>query len=367
GARCWASSAPPSTSTTTASCTAFASVTASISRSRTSCRSASRPVSRCASTACSTPSARISRWRRRSAHGSMPSASPTRARRACRSPSSPGPPDPMSALAPERRSGREGLAPAFAAARARFGLVVLLLALAAAGWWWTFGQMRGMDDGPWTGLGSIGWFLAVWVVMMAAMMFPSVAPTVALYARMTRERSQLLPLLFSSGYLVAWAGVGVGAFAIGVAGSRIAGDVLAWDRAGRWVAGATLVAAAVYEMTPLKDVCLGKCRSPLGFLLGSWRGGRTGAVRMGAAHGAWCVGCCWALMASLFALGVMSVAWMAFVAALIAAEKLLPWRRAATYGTAALLLALAVLLLAAPGAVPGLTIPAHHAMPEMTG
>ncbi|MFL5928718.1 MAG: DUF2182 domain-containing protein [Gaiellaceae bacterium] len=252
---------------------------------------------------------------------------------------------------------RAGLAPALSAVRARLGLVALLFALAAVGWWWTIRQMTGMDGGPWTGLGTFGWFFGVWVVMMAAMMFPSVAPTVALYARMTRERSQLLPLLFSSGYLVAWAGVGVGAFAIGVAGSRIAGDVLAWDRAGRWVAGATLVAAAVYEMTPLKDVCLGKCRSPLGFLLGSWRGGRTGAVRMGAAHGAWCVGCCWALMASLFALGVMSVAWMAFVAALIAAEKTIPHRRAAVYATAAILLGLGVLMLAAPDLIPALTIP----------
>jgi predicted metal-binding membrane protein len=78
---------------------------------------------------------------------------------------------------------------------------------------------------------------------------------------------------------------------------------------------------------------------------------------MGAGHGAWCVGCCWALMASLFALGVMSIAWMAFVAALIAAEKLVPWRRVGTFGTAALLLALGVLMLAAPDAIPGLTIP----------
>ena len=133
--------------------------------------------------------------------------------------------------------------------------------------------------------------------------------------------------------------------------------MLAWDRAGRWVAGGTLVVAAVYELTPLKDVCLGKCRSPLGFLLGSWRDGRSGALRMGARHGAWCVGCCWALMASLFALGVMSIAWMAFVAGLIAAEKLVPWRRVATYGTAAMLLGLGVLVLAAPDAIPALTIP----------
>ena len=118
----------------------------------------------------------------------------------------------------------------------------------------------------------------------------------------------------------------------------------------------TLLVAAVYELTPLKDVCLGKCRTPLGFLLGAWRDGVGGALQMGARHGAWCVGCCWALMASLFALGVMSLGWMAFVAAIIAVEKLLPWRRAATWGTATILVVLGVLLLVAPDAIPGLTI-----------
>jgi predicted metal-binding membrane protein len=225
--------------------------------------------------------------------------------------------------------------------------------------------MRNMDDGPWTGLGTFGWFLGVWVVMMAAMMLPSVSPTVALYSRMTRERSRLLPLIFTCGYVLTWAGAGVVAFAIAAGGGGIAGDVLSWDRAGRWVAGVTLVVAAVYELTPLKEACLGRCRSPLGFLLGSWRDGRSGAVEMGAKHGAWCVGCCWALMASLFALGVMSIVWMAFVAGLIAVEKTVPWRRVATFGTAAILLVLGVLLLAAPHAVPALTIPGSSPMPQM--
>jgi predicted metal-binding membrane protein len=270
-----------------------------------------------------------------------------------------------SAHAHDHGAGGAGLAPAFSAARARLGLVAGLFALAGIGWWSTLDRMQGMDDGPWTGLGTLGWFLATWVVMMAAMMFPSVAPTVALYSRMTSERSPLSPLLFAAGYLVTWGAVGALAFAIGLAGDPIAGDVLAWDRAGRWVAGATLLAAAAYELTPLKDVCLGKCRSPLGLLLGSWRGGWSGAVRMGARTGAWCVGCCWALMASLFALGLMSIAWMAFVAGVIAAEKILPWRRVATYGTAAILLTLGVLLLAVPDAIPALTIPGHDVMPQM--
>jgi predicted metal-binding membrane protein len=270
----------------------------------------------------------------------------------------------MGAPVGERRPGGDGLAPAFAAVRARLGLVAALFALAAVGWWWTVRQMSGMDEGSWTGLGTLGWFLGIWVVMMAAMMFPSVAPTVALYSRMIRQRSPISPLLFAGGYLITWAGAGLVAFALAAGVGRIGGDVLAWDRAGRWVAGATLLIAAGYELSPLKDVCLGKCRSPLGFLIGAWRDGRGGAVRMGMRHGAWCVGCCWALMASLFALGVMSVAWMAFVAGLIALEKTLPWRRVATFGTAALLLALGVLLFVAPDAVPGLTVPGGGAMTE---
>ena len=209
--------------------------------------------------------------------------------------------------------------------------------------------------------------------MMAAMMFPSVAPTVALYSRMTRERSPRLPLVFAAGYLVTWAGAGVLAFAIARGGDLMAGDVLTWDRAGRWVAGATLIGAAAYELTPLKDVCLGKCRSPLGFLLGSWRDGGGGALQMGARHGAWCVGCCWALMAALFAVGVMSVAWMAFFAFLVAAEKLIPWGRVLNLAIVVILLALAIGVALSPGDVPGLTLPdspqaemAREGM-EMTG
>ena len=260
----------------------------------------------------------------------------------------------------------EGLRPVYSAARRRLGLIALLFALAALAWWFTVDRMRGMDDGPGTRLGGLGWFLGIWLVMMAAMMFPSVAPTIALYSTMTKKRSPLAPLVFADGYLLTWTAAGLLAFGISEVGRRLFGETLAWDRAGRWLAGGILVVAAVYELTPLKEVCLRHCRSPLGFLLGSWRDGLPGALQMGAKHGAWCVGCCWALMAALFALGVMSIAWMAFVAALIAAEKTLPWGRLVTYGTAAILLALGVLIVAAPNAIPGLTIPGDMShMPAM--
>src|SRR4051812_40113403 len=188
-------------------------------------------------------------------------------------------------------------------ARAPRGLIVGLFGLAALAWWWTAARMGGMDDGPGTDLGALGWFLGVWIVMMAAMMLPSVSPTVALYARMARSGPRVAPLVFASGYLATWAAAGLGAYGVVKLGEAGLRDELAWDGAGRWLADATLLLAAAYELTPMKDVCLGMCRSPLGLWLSRWRGGTRGAFEMGAQHGAWCVGCCWALMASLFALG----------------------------------------------------------------
>jgi predicted metal-binding membrane protein len=243
------------------------------------------------------------------------------------------------------------------ALRGRLGVIALLFAAAGVAWWVTARRMAGMDMGPGTDLGALGWFAGIWVVMMAAMMFPSVAPVVGIYARMTRARDRLAPVLFVSGYLAVWSAAGVAAYGVFRAGRALLGDDLHWDGAGRWVAGATLLVAAVYELTPLKDVCLSKCRSPVGYFMGAWRRGRRGALRMGAGHGAWCLGCCWALMAALFALGVMSLAWTAVVAGLIALEKTLPWKRTATFGTALLLLALAIGVVASPGDVPGLTVP----------
>jgi predicted metal-binding membrane protein len=260
----------------------------------------------------------------------------------------------------EVRSDRGELAAAFAALRARLGLVALLFVLAAVAWWSTADRMAGMDAGPGTDLGALGWFLGVWVVMMAAMMFPSLAPTVALYASMTRRRGLSRPLLFASGYLLVWGAAGLAAYGLFRLGGSLFGGDLAWHAGGRWIAAAVLALAALYELTPLKDVCLSKCRSPLGFLLGTWRDGRSGALEMGSRHAGWCMGCCWALMAALFALGVMSLTWMAFVAALIALEKTVPWGRAVTWGTAAVLLALALTVVVAPHDVPGLVVPGSH-------
>ena len=248
------------------------------------------------------------------------------------------------------------VAPLRAAARERPRLVAALLAVAAVAWWSTAVRMAGMDQGPGTDLGAPVWFVGAWVVMMAAMMLPSAAPVVVLYARMAAGRGPG-PHAFAAGYLVVWGLAGMAAYTVADAGRALCGSALAWDGAGRWVAGGTLLVAAAYELTPLKDACLRRCRSPVGFLMSSWRPGLLGATHMGARHGAWCIGCCWALMASLFALGVMSLTWMAVVAALVLVEKTVPWRRAATWATALVLLVLGVVLIAAPGRLPGMVVP----------
>jgi predicted metal-binding membrane protein len=243
-------------------------------------------------------------------------------------------------------------------------LLGLLVLLALAGWAVTDERMRGMDAGPGTDLGTLGFFLTTWVVMMSAMMFPSIAPMVLMYARMEtgrRERgkgaSAGATSLFVGGYLITWAAAGLAGYVIFDLSRSLSIDAFSWDRGGPYLAGGVLIAAAAYQLTPLKDVCLRKCRNPLMFLLASWRPGRLGAMRMGIEHGTWCVGCCWALMAALFALGVMSVGWMALIAALIAIEKLLPWRAFANRGVALLLVALGVAVAFAPDRVPGLTLP----------
>ena len=246
--------------------------------------------------------------------------------------------------------GAPELALAFKAVRARVGVVALLVALAGAAWWLSarrMGDMAGMAGmGAGGQLGTLGWFVITWIVMMAAMMFLSLAPTVALYARITRRRGIERPLLFAGGYLVVWGAAGAVAYGLFEAGRALFGSELAWGRSGAAVAAGVVVAAALYQFTPWKNACLSRCRGPLGFILGCWREGRAGALFMGARHALWCLGCCWALMAALFALGIMNLGWMAVVAALIALEKTLPWRALATSATSLVMLGLAAALLA---------------------
>ncbi len=254
----------------------------------------------------------------------------------------------------------------------------VLLVLAAAAWLVTKDRMGAMAPMPATELGDLGFYLTVWVVMMAAMMFPSVAPTVLIYDRL-REANRArgkgaapdATALFVAGYLCVWTAAGLGVYGLFDLVRSFDLAFLGWDEWGRYVTGTVLVAAAVYQMTPLKQACLIKCRSPMMFLAEHWRHGRTGAVELGVRHGAWCLGCCWALMAGLFAVGVMSLGWMTLIAAFIAGEKLLPWPVAARTVVAVLLLALALGLAFAPASVPGFIEPGegtggHGAGMQMT-
>jgi predicted metal-binding membrane protein len=253
---------------------------------------------------------------------------------------------------------------------------VFLLGAAAVAWVVTADRMQGMDAGPGTDLGSFGWFAGVWAVMMAAMMLPSLIPMAGTYAAQSRggspdvtPRSLLRTTLFTAGYLLTWVLVGLVAWLLFEAVGSLDISLLKWDDGGRYVAGAVIAGAALYELTPLKRACLRHCRDRE-LLVADWREGPSGALRMGAEQGAYCVGSSWALMAALFALGVMSITWMVVIAALIVLEKVLPWRETAEGVTVVVLLALAVGVAFFPGQVPGLTTPdspaAMRAMDSMS-
>jgi predicted metal-binding membrane protein len=220
-----------------------------------------------------------------------------------------------------------------AVARQRNIILAVLVVLAAIGWIVFLRQASepstmGMRDmGPDLTMGG-SWplFLSMWVAMMVAMMFPAAAPMVLMYGRMRRSDPPSVAL-FTGSYIVLWFVFGAGAYLLSAAIENAASHsewvAMNWGRAG----GALLVLAGIYQLTPLKDICLRHCRTPLSFVMTKWRDGRRGAVRMGLVHGVYCVGCCWLLFLILIPLGVMNVAAMVAVAALVFAEKVIPYGR----------------------------------------
>jgi predicted metal-binding membrane protein len=224
--------------------------------------------------------------------------------------------------------------------RRQTALAAAVLGGALAAWIVTVQRMRGMDAGPGTDLGALGWFLGIWVTMTAAMMLPSAAPAILLFSSVRRGANTWL---FVAGYLLAWTGYGLAAYALYRGIRTAAPSFLAWSDRGPWVAGGALAAAGLYQLTPLKRACLRHCRSPLHFLLHGHPG------RFG-------------VMLALFALGVMSLFWMAVVAAAILVEKALPGDEACARLFAVVLVALAILVAASPASVPGLTQPTQMRM-----
>jgi predicted metal-binding membrane protein len=241
--------------------------------------------------------------------------------------------------------------------RSELEVTTVLVAVAAGAWLLTADRMAGMNASPGAELGGLGWFAISWLLMMAAMMLPAMMPAVIVFVRRAGRAGEAGR--FVAGYLAVWLAVGLAAYA-GIESVRsLQFGFLAWDNAGRWVAAGLIAAAALYQLTPCKDACLRRCRDHR-MIFGDHRRGGLG---LGIQHGGFCVGCSCVLMVALFALGVMNLTWMAVVAALIAAERLLP--RPAPLVVAVFLAGLAVSVALAPGELPAFSIPGSQPMPAM--
>jgi predicted metal-binding membrane protein len=257
--------------------------------------------------------------------------------------------------------------------RANGWLLGLLLAGVALAWVITRQRMLGMDAGPGTDPGALSFYLPSWVLMMAAMMLPSLAPALVAFCSVEqRARLRSAPSAIASaaalaaGYLLSWTLFGLAAYGLLIAVRSLSIPAFSWHEGGPYLTGAVLLAASAYQLTPAKQACLKRCRDGVGPRTGPRR---EAALLAGIVHGAWCASCCWALMASLFALGLMSITWMIVFAALIAVERLAPGGTATSRLVAVPLAVLALAVALAPGSVPGLTIPgsadamrATHAM-----
>ena len=271
--------------------------------------------------------------------------------------------------------------PRSAFGRARLALLVSLTLLAAGAWALTLLQpfamsmsmglaagdaggmsMDGMEGmsmdgmaGPEPSVGDLLAFLAVWTIMMTAMMLPAAAPMILIFAsaQSRQAKDTAVPTwLFVAGYLLVWAAAGLLVYAI-LAASNAAVALLPPTEHATWarlVLGTILILAGAYQFAPLKHTCLSHCRSPFGFVAQYWRDGRAGALGMGVRHGTYCLGCCWALFAVLVGAGVMSLAWMLVITVIVFAEKVLPHARPIVAATGVLMIVIGAAL--ASGIVP---------------
>jgi predicted metal-binding membrane protein len=236
----------------------------------------------------------------------------------------------------------------------------LLLALGAAAWAllaWDAGAGADMAmASPTMGLRA-PLFMATWVVMMVAMMFPTAAPMILTFHRVQAGKrgagdTFVSTWVFVAAYLLVWILAGIAAYVGALVAESVAVRAALPPGAAARIGGAFLVAAGLYQLTPLKELCLAKCRTPIGFIMTSWRDGTAGALRMGLVHGGYCLGCCWLLFVILFPLGIMNIAAMAAITLVIFAEKMLPWGRAAARVTAAVLVVYGAVVIVVPQSLP---------------
>ena len=242
--------------------------------------------------------------------------------------------------------------------RDRAVVIVGILIIAAIAWAYTVyvaetGMGMSMGDGMSMGMAmadmrswgaaDFGLMFVMWAVMMVAMMAPSAAPMILMFAALNRRRREreapyVPTAVFLAGYVIVWAVFSVGATLgnWGLHQASLLTSMMGASTTG-YLGGALLLAAGVFQWSPLKSACLKQCRTPMGFLMTSWREGQGGALRMGLEHGAFCLGCCWALMLLLFVLGIMNLVWIAALAAFVLVEKVAPMPEWVSRGTGILL------------------------------
>ena len=240
--------------------------------------------------------------------------------------------------------------------RDRAVVIVGILIIAAIAWAYTvYVSERGMDMGDGMSMGmamadmrswsaaDFGLMFVMWAVMMVAMMAPSAAPMILMFAALNRRRREreapyVPTAVFLAGYVIVWAAFSVVATLgnWGLHQASLLTSMMGASTTG-YLGGALLLAAGVFQWSPLKSACLKECRTPMGFLMTSWREGPGGALRMGLEHGAFCLGCCWALMLLLFVLGIMNLVWIAALAAFVLVEKVAPMSEWVSRGTGILL------------------------------
>ena len=237
----------------------------------------------------------------------------------------------------------------------------LLLALAAGAWAVLVWQSADADMDMTMASSTMGLraplFLAIWVIMMVAMMFPTAAPMILTFHKVQAGKRQrgdafVSTWVFVAAYILVWTLAGVAAYAGALAAEAIAVRAALSPATAARIGGAVVILAGIYQLTPLKDLCLSKCRTPITFIMTSWRDGTAGALRMGLLHGAYCLGCCWLLFAILFPLGIMNIGAMAGITLIIFAEKTLPWPRLAPYAAALALMLYGALVIASPQLLP---------------
>ncbi len=248
--------------------------------------------------------------------------------------------------------------------RERKAILALLLVLATASWVlliWQSVMLNNQAMSLTMGMGAV-LFVSIWIVMMVAMMFPTAAPMILMFARVQGDKRQngraFVPTwVFVSAYLLIWTLFGVLAY-VGAAWAERLGQQVPWlmVNAAR-IGGSLFVLAGLYQLSPLKHSCLAKCRTPLDFIFSSWRDGYWGAFRMGLEHGVYCLGCCWLLFVIFFPFGMMNVAAMAVVTLLIFAEKSFPMGQKIAQFAALALIAYGILVMALPSALPTMQAP----------